>query len=351
MTNKKALEVLDSKSLSLLTPHRSWNDVFGSMKIFHDSGEEIELPLPWLQKANATGGLDGDDYDECLRTLSDPHASSLAPELRQALDRINQEIREWRESSGPADDLPESIAIRLASFIAHDGVSHHLVFNEAADAFRYGTQMSLGVARELVSLSVMDLREKDLGKPARPTFEHDEYARMARYVHRQTGWSLMAQSENRFISTGAPVSALSVNSVIEALLGQCSIYDSVRRQPVLTSNRLINEVRAAMARQRPLVSDDKGPESKTGISLRSPAEILRMFAGEKLSLVPTAITPSELLFQAWVTWCFEHGLPPGDKRTFFKRLKQWGCGRISRGKPGRGPHRTPGYSGVAIRVA
>jgi hypothetical protein len=184
---------------------------------------------------------------------------------------------------------------------------------------------------------------------AAPQFYHDEFGRMATYVHAQGLESITALSERDFFDEGRRISTHAINSMIQAVLESCVIWDPLRDTQVLVSNRLIAEVRGALARKWPQWSRP-GHLDATGTSdARPDSESVASFAEELLELDARAWTPSAKLTEVWIVWCATKDTAPGEPSWFFKELGRWSGGRAHRRKKHTDDGRVPGYAGIKLR--
>jgi hypothetical protein len=127
---------------------------------------------------------------------------------------------------------------------------------------------------------------------------------MAAYIHDLDLKELTALNEREFFYNDEPISAHAVNSIIDNRLRTCEIWDPNRGVHVGVSNRLINEVRGAMARKWPRLSDKNrnGSDNFPGDADRRLAQRVAAFADNQLCLDADAWTPSATLWDAWIAF-------------------------------------------------
>jgi len=241
---------------------------------------------------------------------------------------------------------------RMATAASYGAVPLPLVLTVFAEAMKefdpqpfhrryYDAHMHLG---DFIRQSARD------SKPATPAFNFDEYGAMAAYIHNQGLETLTALNDREFFYDDERISTHHVNSIIDARLRACEIWDPHRGVTVAVSNRLINEVRGAMARMWPRLSDPNQDASDKSLGLAGPryAQRVASFGDTQVCLDADAWTSSTALWEAWRDVCASRSEPSGASSTFFKELTRWSGGRIHRSKKGKGPDRVPGYSGIKL---
>lgn len=325
---------------------------------------EGDLPVPGHVAWPEDGGFfSDDDCDETYRALLTPEMrAGLEPHQREMLVNLEADVR--REND-PFNS--ERVMSRMATMASHGAVPLPAVLEVFAEAVKDGPRPSAAwglTAAELKALPkrnlkyheryytahmyLADFRSKNAGNPATPAFNFDEYGAMATYIHNRDLQAVTALNEREFFYNDERISKHHVNSIIDARLRTCEIWDSHRGVVVAVSNRLINEVRGAMARMWPRLSDRTPDASDNPISIAclTYTERAFSFADKRLSLDAAAWTSSATLWEAWIAFCATRAEPSGASSTFFKELTRWSGGRIHRSK--RGPHRVPGYSGIKM---
>ena len=237
------------------------------------------------------------------------------------------------------------------------GVPQFVVLNTFAEAATERSGRGFHDHCYETHLYLLDFKDESAinGKRAAPAFDHDEYGAMAIYVLSQGLENLTAASTKEFFIDDKPIPAHHIDSFIQFYLEASNILDRVRNLPVNVSNRLVAEVRAAIARKRPRFS---APEDQSKIGRASHCSFYEelgsrvfLFADENLVLDAGAWTPSETLWTAWVHRCADRFEQPGEGPLFFKELVRWTGGRIQRRKKLSGGVRPPGYAGLKFSAA
>jgi hypothetical protein len=340
-----------------------WSEVFSI-----DPDElEGDLPVPPHVAWPEDGGFfPDDDCDEIYRALLTPEMrAGLEPHQREMLANLKDDVR--REDD-PFNS--ERLMSRMATMASHGAVPLPAVLEVFAEAVKDGPRPSAArglTAAELKALPKRNLpyreryytahmylaefKNKNARNPATPAFNFDEYGAMATYIHNRDLKALTAQSDRIFFYNDEHVSTHHVNSIIDKNLRTCEIWDSHRGLVVAVSNRLINEVRGAMARMWPRLTDhnpDDPSDKFPSLAGPSYAQRVASFGDNQLCLDADAWTSSVTIWQAWQNFCASRSEPSGASSTFFKELTRWSDGRIQRSKKGKDQRRVPGYFGIQM---
>jgi hypothetical protein len=340
MTNNPLKPLGDSLSVSTPT---LWPDV---LSIDEDEFEG-DLPIP-AHMALPDDGFTDSDMDEIMRAQVTPDMrAALKPSQREMLVNLQADVR------GEKDPLNSvRLMSRMATAASYGAVPLPVVLTAFAEAVKEFDPQPFHQLYYFAHLHLAAFTKQSArnSKPATPAFNYDEYGAMATYVHSQGLEALTALNEREFFYNDERISTHHVNSIIDAHLRTCEIWDSHRGVRVAVSNRQINEVRGAMARMWPRWSDPSPDASDKSLSLAGPryAQRVASFGGDRTCLNADAWTSSAALWQAWQDVCASRSEPSGASSTFFKELTRWSGGRIHRSKKGKGPHRVPGYSGIKM---
>ncbi|MFK4536181.1 hypothetical protein ABIA00_004364 [Bradyrhizobium ottawaense] len=341
MTNNR-LKIV-KHSLSTHADVARWPDVLANLDENFD-----DLPIPPDISSRLVPGdwISDSDGDEIAHAQATPEMrAGLSRSQRQMLANLDSEVR------NEADPLLSArVMARMATLIAFGDIPVPLVLSTFAQAAMGGDPQPFHNQYYFAHLHLLDFRDQATreGKPATPAFNCDEYGAMATYIHNQGLEALTALNERDFFDNDERISTHSLNAIIDARLRICSIWDPNRGVSVAVSNRLINEVRGAMARMWPRLSDSRHDGSEKSLSLAGPryAQRVASFGDDRTCLDADAWTLSATLWQEWLAFCSARSEPSGTSSTFFKELMHWSGGRIQRSK--KGPDRVPGYSGIKI---
>src|SRR5205814_1663473 len=144
------------------------------------------------------------------------------------------------------------------------------------------------------------------------------------YIHDLDLKALTALNEREFFYNDEPISTHAVNSIIDNRLRTCEIWDPHRNVCVAVSNRLISEVRGAMARMWPRLSG-QSPDGSDKLSLAGPryGQRVAAFGDDRTCLDTGAWTSSDIFWEAWIAFCAARSEPSGASSTFFKELTRW----------------------------
>ncbi|MCK1293419.1 hypothetical protein [Bradyrhizobium sp. 30] len=327
---------------------------------------EGDLPVPAHVAWPEDGGFfPDDDRDEIYRALVTPEMrGGLEPHQREMLVNFQADVR--REND-PFNS--ERLMSRMATMVSFGAVPLPVILEAFAEAVKDGPHPSAawGISAPEVKappkrnlpfherystahMYLADFRNKNARNRVTPAFNFDEYGAMAAYIHNRDLEALTALNEREFFYNDEAISTHHVNSIIDARLRSCEIWDPHRGVAVAVSNRLINEVRGAMARMWPRVINQSPDNSDKYLRLSGPgyAQRVASFGDSRTCLDADAWTSSAVLLRAWQDFCASRSEPSGASSTFFKELTRWSGGRIQRSKKGKGPHRVPGYSGIKL---
>lgn len=319
------------------------------------------LPPEEDRWAIPTGQLvEGRELD-IVRSLAAPeNHSGITREGEQALQRL---IKSIKNSEEPAKFVAsDGFKSRLATLVAFDGVPAKMACAEIALAtveltFHDSTLVMYAydwLMDELIEVRDSERFNKD---QVDAFFEHDHYLLMARFVLQWLPDTLSAAGEHQFYVAEQPISRHIIDATIQNRLERCTIWDLHRGVPAAINNRLISEVRGAIARKRPRVA-------RSAINGSSPVEMLdsssqahaaaslpriRAFGADRLVLSPQSSSSSAELWVEWSDWCMRRGEPVGERRSFFRGLNSWAGTRIRRSKLQSGAGRMPVYIGLIIR--
>ncbi len=336
MTNN-ALKLL-GHSLSVST-FTLWQEVLGIDK------DELEaLPIP-AHMVVPDWDISDRDSDEIMRAQVTPEMrAGLEPYQREMLVNLQADVRREKDPFNSA-----RVMSRMATAASYGAIPLPVVLNAFAEAAKEVDTQPFHELYYFAHMHLCGFRDQSARdrKPATPAFNHDEYGAMATYIRGHGLEGLTARSEREFFYNDEPVTAHSVNAIIDAHLRTCEIWDSNRGVNVAVSNRLINEVRGAIARMWPRY--DQSPHAwDKSLSVAGPSYPKRVasFGENRICLDSDAWTSSATLSQAWQDFCAGRSEPSGASSTFFKELTRWSGGRIQRSK--KGPHRVPGYSGIKM---
>jgi hypothetical protein len=358
--------------LPVQAPGPSWPEEMAS-----DEDDVPSWPVAWQGRINAATNerydVDPAMLDAALRAWVTPEMrASVAPESAQALARLTQSI-------GKFSDLEtEHFLESLGTLIRFDGVPWRLAHNDIAERLMLleperrtepvlrkaavmppglsdwvkagvARRLALEVKHELVEPRIETFHEafqrtnsalftlKSRTVPTRPTFDCDQFGRMAMHV-RQEVEAMPAAERERYADADA---------LIHGVLRTVKLLDPVSNKPVELDNKIIAQVRGALARTWRL--SPTGTMPPTALLTASPIALIAAFANERLTLDPEAWTLTKALWQAWVAWCEERGAAPGTEAVFGRRLMEWGGDRIQPSRP-RSKGRLPGYAGISLRA-
>jgi hypothetical protein len=319
-----------------------WSDALAGIDENFD-----DLPVP-ADMVVPVGWTSDSDSDEIARRQVTPEMrAGLDPSQRQMLANLGSEVR---KETDPSKSM--RLMSRMATAISFAGIPVPLVLSTVAEAMKEHDPQPFHELYFCAHMYLLDYRDQSARKPATPEFNYDEYGPMAAYIHSSPGLeALTALSDREFFDNDERISTHAVNSIIDAQLRNCSIWDPIRGVNVAVSNRLINEVRGAMARMWPRLTDhnpDDPSDKFPSLAGPSYAQRVASFGDNQLCLDAAAWTSSASLWQAWIALCASRSEPPGASSTFFKELPRWSGGRIQRSKKGKEPHRVPGYSGIRL---
>ena len=325
---------------------------WGGVLAIDDDPHTVQIPEGFVMKegfVSKDGFWSQEASDAVARAQVTPEMlAQLDPSLRQMLARIGREVRDSE------DPFKSWLMSRAATLLSYLGVPQTVVLNTFAEAamqrFDFWANWSFDLLGHQTHLCLLDFRDDSVknGKPAVPAFYNDEYGPMALYVLGKGLEALTAKSEREFFDGEQEIPLHVVNSVLQICLESCDILDSVRKVPVSVSNRLIAEVRCAIARKRPRWSTT--PDNSQGDIRLTLIQRVAAFAGERLALDEKTWTSSDALWRAWLEWCATRSERPGENALFFKALVNWSSGRIYRVKKQTSHFRPPGYLGIMLLV-
>jgi hypothetical protein len=143
-----------------------------------------------------------------------------------------------------------------------------------------------------------------------------------------------------------------LDAVIQGYLKRCQLWDYSRNIPTVINKKIINEVRATLARNFPRWQAAAPNKQQTPItlSITAIATPVTEFANMELVLKRDTWTSSADLWAAWQAWFELNSQPnaaPMHEVNFFRSLMKWANGKIERSR--RGADRIPGYAGIAMR--
>ena len=267
------------------------------------------------------------------RELVTPEMRAALPDWKQrALDRLAS------DAEAMTDPLASPLFCgRMLSMTVIENVQKEIVIDAVAPAMSRRTGESYDDARFDVADALADFadEEREAGRTARPIFEHEEYERMAHFALECVPAKLRATSEREFLADGKPVATATINAFLHNVLSRCHLYSArASDAPATINNRLISEVRAALARvvhQAPVSATPATPDI-------SP---VAAFCDRHMRLDPTESerTPSTLMFEAWLAQCSEDERQSWSEATFIKQVRQWAEQRGGRLlDEGRGRH-------------
>ncbi|MEH2473325.1 hypothetical protein V1281_005489 [Nitrobacteraceae bacterium AZCC 2161] len=340
MTNNPL--IVAGHSLSLHAPIAMWSDVLGGIDENLD-----DLPIPPHLVVDE-GWTSDSDSDEIARGQVTPEIrAGLEPSQREMLANLENEVR---KDTDPLNSV--QLMARIATAVSFGCIALPLVLSTFAEAAKERDPRPFHDLYHSAHENLIDYRDQSARdrKSATPTFHHDEYGAMAMYIRSHGLEALTALTERDFFYNDERISTHILNAIIDDRLRICSIWDPNRGVNVAVSNRLINEVRGAMARMRPRLSD-RTPDASDhtlGGACQTYTQRVTSFADMRLSLDTDAWTSSSTLLQAWQDVCAARSEPPGASSTFFKELTRWSGGRIQRSKKGKASHRVPGYSCIKL---
>ncbi|WFU55713.1 hypothetical protein QA639_40300 [Bradyrhizobium pachyrhizi] len=336
MTNAPLKPV--ESSLPLHSSSAMWVD---ALKDVDDDYDNMPIP-PHLNMPE--GFTSSEDSDAIAR-------AQVTPEMRAASTSYQREMlanldAEVRKHADPLNSV--HLMARMATMISYGTVPPALAFSTFAQAAmergsRPFYELYHDAHEQLIYFRDQSRYE---GKPATPAFNSDEYGPMAAYIHNQGLEGLTALNEREFFHNDERVSTHSLNAIIDARLRVCSLWDPIGEKSVPVSNRLVNEVRGAMARMWPRLSDQG--TAAVGVTGPRYAQRVALFGENQTCLDTDAWTSSAILWQAWIAFCESRSERPGANSSFFKELARWSGGRIQRGKKGKGSSRAPGYCGIKL---
>jgi hypothetical protein len=320
----------DNKKLQVRTP--------GALPAIADVLAELDDAggVPYLG-VEGDAEIPDDVVDAAIRADAAAKRTACRPEQRLALDRLTEQLRAARDPAAllrTADVLGrmltlrgEGVSVIVVLTALAEGILRPEYYETLEDAYEEAHVTSRKCLRDLV-------RSGDL---VQPTFDSDEYGRMAEYVQRRVPATLMAVDERTFFADDRPITTAQINAVIHNFLAQCRIWERGRKVWVDISNHLIAEVRGAMARKWPRLPPagpvpDVAARPQLAISSDARSPVVA-FAEERLVLASEEWTSSDALWSAWVAWCETRGVPPGDRKGFFVRLNEWGGDRIRSARP------------------
>lgn len=329
-------------SLPLHAPVATWSDVLEGID---ENSEDLPIP-PHLVLPD--GWTSDSDSDEIARGQVTPEMrAGLNPSQQQILANLDSEVR---KEPDPLNSV--RLMSRMATAVSFGTISVPLVLSTFAEAAKGHGPQRFHELYHFAHMHLLDYRDQSTreGKPATPAFNYDEYGAMAAYIRSQGLEALTALNERDFFHKDERISTHSLNAIIDARLRICSIWDPNRGVNVAVSNRLINEVRGAMARMWPRLSDQILDTSDKSLRAAGPRYQKRVasFGDNQVCLDTDAWTSSATLWQEFMAFCAARSESSGASSTFFKELVHWSGGRIQRSKKGKGPHRVPGYSGIKI---
>jgi putative DNA primase/helicase len=82
---------------------------------------------------------------------------------------------------------------------------------------------------------------------------------------------------------------------------------------------------------------------------RADMDVIGQFLDECCQAAPSAVTPSSVLYDAWVKWCGPNGVTAESSRSFGRRLSGRELGGVRLEATNSGHAKTPGWRGVALR--
>jgi hypothetical protein len=328
-------------SLTLRAPVAMWAEVLEGID---ENYEDWPTPAGMALHEDFTFLSDSESDDVMRGQVTPEMPAGLDPAQRQLLANLENDVR---KESDPLN------SVRLMSRAATAfslGVPLPLILNTIAGAAKKGSPYPFHSIYYFTQMNLIQFRDEAAlnQKSATPEFNHDEYGAMAKYIHDRDLKALTARSESEFYYNDERISTHAVNSTIDFHLRNCNIWDSHRNVFVAVSNRLISEVRGAMARMWPRLSGQSPDGSDKFHRVTGPKyrERVAAFAEKQVCLDADAWTSSPILWEAWIAFCTARAEPSGASSTFFKELTRWSGGRIQRSK--KGSHRVPGYSGIKM---
>lgn len=329
--NSKALTITEiaGRSLALRRPELTW-----AVALTDAVGDNTIIPLP----PGFSGGqfISDEAITTIMRALVTPKMrAQLTAGHRQALDRLADDVA---RTADPLD--PELLVRRVATLLAIDGLPKEVVLDTIADAVERGGSGPYHIAWEETHDALLDLKDigARAGETVRPVLGCEEFDRMAQFVQDCSPAPITAASERKFFVDEKPVSTSTINAGVHSVLSRCEIWDFQRNKRVAPNNRMVAEVRCALARLY--------HRSEAGAIRGSAASPVVVFAEERLVLDPTAWTASDEIWAARVAHCGDAA--SGSRNAFFQELARWGGERIRRTKPR--PANLPGYEGIRVRA-
>lgn len=227
----------------------------------------------------------------------------------------------------------------LMTLICDGGILAEIAYHDAAAAINKVAGGSvIDHARALRDAVVKRGRA-----PASRSWDADDYDAMAEFVWRRTGEKLSADGPVKFFYGDEPVLIHMVDAVVHACISSQQIWDPVKKQRVLMSNRLVGEVRGALARKYP-------HRSEVGESVQIRPEIsgsarVAQFVEER-TVVGEGWVSSSALWGAWVDWVTKGGGAVGNRDRFFRELYKISSGQRARRRQGGEPEW--GIEGIKI---
>ena len=228
--------------------------------------------------------------------------SQMTPDGRRALDQLLEDVK---RAGSPAEALGSNLIAGRAAKLIIAGAPYSLVLTKLAKAAKQDGSESLAVMYDYACCGLAEFQDSLRSPPVRPAFDHDEFVLMAEYVH--NGMPMVtAAGPREFYDGDRAVPPHLVDVFIHRELEKADIWDPQRRVLVTVSNRLVAEVRGALARKYPRLPTVGGdPMAPIGNVIVAPLSrpSVSAFAHEELLLTPRAWTASEAIWSAWVAWC------------------------------------------------
>jgi hypothetical protein len=167
--------------------------------------------------------------------------------------------------------------------------------------------------------------------------------------------TVTATSERHFYADDSSIPVSFINSLICGALENCRIWDRHRNEHRRVDNRLIAEVRCAMARK--LILSGRVPRQTYSGRASSPAieavavsNPVHQFAAERLVQDRGSWTASDEFWASWEDWSNSVGQTPGIRAVFFKELRSWGSECITNAKRRTAGKLVHGYRGARIKA-
>ena len=341
--------------------------------------QSLGVPQTWAQSLSSVVSDDyqGDyevpservpgDTDKILRALVTPEMRSrLTSEQKTALSRVSAAVKRSREDSERSllsrwsekrlDEelnlLPASVerelysdefGERVATLLVVDEIPLEVVLATVAEAVG---RDDYAADREEALLCITAFKNRSVNVDAKPTFDSDEFTRMAEYTLKY--FPTLEYFDRSFHRDGAQIDVSELDQIVEVLLRRCRIWDQSRRREVSPNNKILCEVRGSLARNSPRRRESVRRSGEKPLQVRLPDEFVK-FAGECLALSPDSWTRSSVILSSWSSWCRDRGTTIGESRVLFKNLVRWSRSAARRSRCRVDGVQTPGYYGVALK--